>query len=266
MTSPRSAAEYLAEIQSELGTVPLLSEGHSCRRCLGPTHLGYRYCTSCHAVYGQAPDSLRGCCVPMTTALDPSPWYGRLWKYKQTTTTDWIRLAALVSVYYRAQADRLEGLLGGSPTGITIVPSKRGFTFEEQPLRRLLDRVASLRNGIEKLVEHTGMSVPRQKYLPEAFRVVGGVSGRRVLLIEDTWTTGSTAVSTAGALLAAGAESVVVLSLARKVNLDYWTDQHPFLTAMKQPWDPSVWPRDLEEGTAREPRLPTRSSLPAGSG
>lgn len=103
MTSSRSAAEYLAEIQSELGTVPLLSEGHSCSRCLGPTHLGYRYCTSCHSVYGQAPGSLHGRCVPMTTALDPSPWYGRLWKYKQTTTADWTRLAALVSVYHRAK-------------------------------------------------------------------------------------------------------------------------------------------------------------------
>jgi len=196
MTSPRSAAEYLAEIQSELGTVPLLSEGHSCRRCLGPTHLGYRYCTSCHLVYGQAPDSLHGCCVPMTTALNPSPWYGRLWKYKRTTTADWVRLAALVSVYYRTHADRLAALLGGNPTGITIVPSKRGVTFEEQPLRRLLDRVASLRGSLEKLVEHTGMPVPRQKYLPEAFSVVGDVSGRRVLLLEDTWTTGPTSSRT----------------------------------------------------------------------
>lgn len=88
------------------------------------------------------------------------------------------------------------------------------------------------------------MPVPRQKYLPEAFRVVADVSDGRILLIEDTWTTGSTAISTAGALLAAGAESVVVLSLARKVNSDYWSDQHPYLAAMKRPWDPKFWPRD----------------------
>jgi ComF family protein len=57
----------------------------------------------------------------------------------------------------------------------------------------------------------------RRHNVRDAFRVrrVGRVAGRRVLLIDDVFTTGATANAAARALLAAGAAEVGVLTLAR---------------------------------------------------
>lgn len=71
----------------------------------------------------------------------------------------------------------------------------------------------------------------RRDYYPTCFDPgPGEVEGQRVLLIEDSWVTGATAVSAAGALLGRGAESVVILSLARIVDVTFWAGHdHPYL-------------------------------------
>lgn len=42
--------------------------------------------------------------------------------------------------------------------------------------------------------------------------------GKRVLLVEDAWVTGATAVSAAGSLVEAGAAEVLVLPIARIID------------------------------------------------
>jgi hypothetical protein len=53
---------------------------------------------------------------------------------------------------------------------------------------------------------------------PEALVVAEELSGRRVLLLEDTWTTGAHALGAAGALEQAGASVVAVVVLGRLVD------------------------------------------------
>jgi ComF family protein len=55
----------------------------------------------------------------------------------------------------------------------------------------------------------------REANLRAAFRATARASGRDVLLVDDVFTTGATARAAAAALLAAGARSVQVLTLAR---------------------------------------------------
>jgi predicted amidophosphoribosyltransferase len=244
VTPQRSAADYLAEIRPELGGVPHVSEEGVCDRCLGPVGMGFTHCAPCHKLFAQAPHGLRLQVVPVTAAPDPGPWYSRLVRYKTTSTGEWVYLAALAAVYYKEQQDRIAAALGGEPSVITVVPSKRGRPFETQPLRVAMDRVAALRPRLRKIMEHVAnREVARQSYVPDAFRVIAPIDHERILLIEDTWTTGATAISAAGALHNAGARSVLVLPLARKINVDFWSDDHPYLIAMRRGWNPSSWPR-----------------------
>lgn len=57
-------------------------------------------------------------------------------------------------------------------------------------------------------------SVSRRKNLKNAFNVLIDVEGKSILLIDDVWTTGSTAEACAQCLKSAGAKSVTVLALA----------------------------------------------------
>lgn len=86
------------------------------------------------------------------------------------------------------------------------------------------------------------MTRRRRSYQPEVFRV-GGVDGDRIMLVEDTWITGGTALSAAGALLAAGAESVVVTPIAREVNREFRTGQHRYLDYLSGAYDITHWPK-----------------------
>lgn len=244
MTPQRSAADYLADIRPELGGVPHVAEAGVCDRCLGPVAMGFTHCAACHKLFAQAPDDLRRQVVPVTAAPDPGPWYSRLIRYKTTSSNEWVYLAALAAVHYQEHQHRIASALGGEPSVVTVVPSKRGRPFETQPLRVAMHHVAALRPKLMKVIEHVrNREVARQSYVPDAFQVSASVANERVLLIEDTWTTGATAISAAGALYLAGARSVLVLPLARKINVDFWSDDHPYVVAMRRGWNPVSWPR-----------------------
>ncbi|MEV4150201.1 phosphoribosyltransferase [Amycolatopsis sp. NPDC049691] len=55
----------------------------------------------------------------------------------------------------------------------------------------------------------------------EGFSVHGDIHGRRVLLLDDVYTTGSRAQSAASALALAGATVVAILVLARRINPEF---------------------------------------------
>jgi orotate phosphoribosyltransferase len=66
----------------------------------------------------------------------------------------------------------------------------------------------------------------------ERFEVLGDVRGP-VLVIDDTWTTGSRAQSAAAALKVAGATAVVVLVIGRHFDPAY-TGNQAFLNALRR--------------------------------
>ena len=86
----------------------------------------------------------------------------------------------------------------------------------------------------------------RQTYFPEEF-VAGpaSVAGERVLLIDDSWVSGATVVSAAGALAREGAESLAIFVVARVVNgPGQWHHaDHPYFEALEREYDISHWPR-----------------------
>ena len=61
----------------------------------------------------------------------------------------------------------------------------------------------------------------RQRLIPEAFLVSEDLADQRVLLIDDTWVTGTTALSTAIAIKDKGATSLALIPIARMVDRDW---------------------------------------------
>jgi hypothetical protein len=232
-----------------LGSVPPAGRPYVCRFCLGPV-TGYAQCYSCHVLFNQTavPDALRTMVVPMTSVINPSQWYIWLSTYKTYYPERGDVLAALAYEYLQTHAVSIRKWLGSDPTLHTIVPSKRGYTFDTQPLRRALARVPEMRAQLRETLRHdASQRVGRREYNPTAFtRGPASVKGERVLLLEDTWVTGATALSAAGALLDLGAEAVGILPVARMMENAHWPSDHAYIEAMKKPYrayDPFEWPR-----------------------
>lgn len=239
------AQKIFGEHREWYGRVPHETGQHVCPYCLGPVTPTYTECNGCARLFkfGDAPAELRGRVVPMTTVLNPSPWYSALLTYKTTQWAEYAPIvAALAFLWISAHESHIEELLGGAADFITIVPSKKGTSYENQKLRRLLvpfgDRV------VQTLRCANATNYQRQGYDPRIFEPAGeDVRYRRLIVVEDTWTTGSTAVSACGALLDAGAESVVLTPIARMFNGVWVGAEHPYRAHLNGSYDLQFWPR-----------------------
>ena len=155
-------------------------------------------------------------------------------------------LAALATEYIKSHNAKIEHLLGGEGSFTTVVPSTRGVSFEDQPLTKTLQLAHALRDHVRQTLAHvTGETIARGSYRPEGFVPQGeAVEGQRIVLIEDLWVSGATCVSAAGALLSAGAESVVILVLARQIRDNPNFVPAEYREAMGLQYDVTSWPRD----------------------
>jgi len=245
-----TTAEILRTSAGMFGRVLPVASGFACELCLGPV-TDYSRCSSCHRLVSQGlPHELLTRVVPMTSALNPSKWYTWLQTYKTYHPERGDVIASLSHEYMRAHRRPIEAILGGPVSMLTLVPSKKpGFTFSTQPLRKALSRVASLATLLKEVLHHVpGAQIGRSEYRSDAFRRTGiSVVRERIVIIEDTWVTGATALSAAGALYAFGVANVLVLPIARLINSSYWSTDHPYREGMVDgTYDPlasTSWPR-----------------------
>jgi ComF family protein len=203
-----------------------------CRRCLqAPEPLSAEFfCVSCRTPFQNAfPLDYEGRCALCRHGLrgfDAAYCYG---SYEGT-------LRALIHLYKYGKVRTLAKPLGDMLAAalprseafdmVTPVPLhwlrqwQRGFNQSELlaqtiarrcgiPLQRTLKRVRS--TASQAGLSNTG----RRKNVTAAFQCRRDLKGRRVLLIDDVMTTGSTAASCALALKRAGARRVALLTVAR---------------------------------------------------
>lgn len=245
--NPDSVAfdSLLEQWRALIGTIPCCVDC-VCPWCCGPRQPDYLMCPDCAHVFPAAPALLQGRVVPLTSALEESPWHAQLVSYR-TSRSPWPLLGGLVVRFATVHAGRIRELLGGSPTATTVVPSKRGPPVPDQPLYRMLSAAARRESASmpqpQVLLERAA-SPCRHGYSPSAFRVPSGqcVAGSRIVLVEDSWVSGATCLSAAGALLEAGATQVVTLPIARIIRRSVWGDEHPYLEVMREPYNVSRWP------------------------
>jgi hypothetical protein len=181
--------------------------------------------------------------IPIAFAVKGSPHAKRLWQYKSISrpliqvidgastpldadAADWAAradeaaqlLLALVLVFLRdhGRCGWRQAGLAWPPTHLAMVPSARGRPGMH-PLRALIGPYLSCRWA--ELVARTDYHQVRELD-PDRF-LAGPVPGGRILLLDDTWTTGASAQSAAMALRRAGASSIATVVLGRHINPEF---------------------------------------------
>lgn len=243
MTLPRALWEWANDIHN----VPSEDTDGACGFCLGASGAGYQSCYRCAMHWMiQAPDIGDTCdlIVPCTVAVPPSRWYTAMFHYKRQA--GWRRYAGVVAQVLHAWLgshwSEVVGALDGAPTVVSVVPSASAPM--PTPLAHVVMAQPLLKQVSTQAVSYVGESHDwkRRRLSPESFATDSHVvSGKTVLLVEDTWVTGSTALSAAVAVRRAGAAKLALLSIARMANTDYMTDA--YLEAARPPFNPALYPR-----------------------
>jgi len=200
-----------------------------CAVCRGPSGRGIR-CFLCDLHLQCAPGSLADLVVPVAYAVKGGAHATHLWQYKsdragpRAADRAGRRLAALLLGFLRDHggcAGRAAGI--GAPTHLAVVPSARGRPGVH-PLRALIAPQLPGPAGLAPAVPARWAELTAR---PDGQRIrdldpgrffAGPVPGARVLLLDDTWVTGSSAQSAAMALRRAGALAVVTVVLGRHVG------------------------------------------------
>lgn len=228
--------------------VPAEQRPNVCFLCLGAVASAYAQCYNCRKLFQESscPQSLQRRVVPMTIAVNPSSWFWALQTYKTAQFREHgATLGALTHRWLSEHETDIRLLLGGPASYVTVVPSKKAaIAYENQPLRRALSLIAPLASRLRNVLRCTKpMSERLTTYSPQNFEAVDDVAGDRIVLVEDTWIRGATALSAAGALLSAGAASVVITPIARDVKPSFHGEDHPYLSYLTAEYDLTAWPR-----------------------
>lgn len=206
--------------------VPVVPQhASSCRECFGACGLRddgdtWDLCWNCRT-YDGVVDTF----VPITYSIDAG-LESMLHRYKDRDVT-WLRtpLAALLLHFLAVHADCIDEDARGIEVA-TLVPSdnqQRNFNHLESLVRGVFVSDPALAHfdwDLDVIERVLGTSRPgRGELKPAAYAVDHrAVDGAAVLLMDDLWTSGSSAASAAAALKTAGAAHVTVLTLGRQLT------------------------------------------------
>lgn len=105
---------------------------------------------------------------------------------------------------------------------VTTVPSSDAARDERHPLRTIVGQfVEPTLERHERVLRRSTVAVEERGWDPRRFVATRPLAGERVLLIDDTWTTGARAQTAAAAVLEAGAATVAALVIGRFINPGY---------------------------------------------
>lgn len=193
-------------------------------------------CFPCKEVRRKAGSTAANTVFPISYAPDGEQHYHYLKVYKSPLRPSVLalrRLAILYAYFVATHQECLERAAGGTLTHVAAVPSTRSREGVH-PLRKILELVHKSAPYVTATVNEAYGN--DRGYFEDRFQISPFPDDRdppRVLLLEDLWVTGGRAQSMAHALKAAGAASVVLVALGRRVNSGY-EPSRPLLEAAKR--------------------------------
>jgi hypothetical protein len=190
-----------------------------CTVCRGPAQRGYPRCFRCSLHRRCAPGLLADVVVPVSYSIAGTAHARRLREYKSDGPARAGARAALRTLLLVFLRDHGRCLWAGAgmaaPSHVAVVPTGCGRSGVH-PLRALIEPYLAL--PWADLAARGDEPVQGRELLAGRFAVTGAVEGADVLLLDDTWASGSSAQSAALALKLGGARSVVTLILGRYIN------------------------------------------------
>lgn len=203
---------------------------HVCTRCRGAARDGYRLCYQCQTHRGAGVATASRTAF-LTYALQSGQFYTFLRAYKSEQVSPARSRAQVVvsNLLFSALARHLhclERLSGHSLDAWAVVPSIRANATSsyDHALRKLADpMLCSLHPHLQE-VEIEGQPTQKSRRAdPDLYRA--RPCEGHILLLEDTWVSGSHVEAAATALGREGASEVSVLCIARLISPEYRAGQ-----------------------------------------
>jgi predicted amidophosphoribosyltransferase len=194
-----------------------------CSMCRSWRNPQYRLCSNCL----EASDELARPCtrvVPITLYRRPSRLRDWLTYYKQTPEVEHreeyrVNLATVLGRFMRENQPELWDTTGGYSVACVVPSSSRQEL--QHPLRGIVSESDVFGVPVVDLLRRGVGDLGHRILSDRGFVPNGDVSGERVLLVDDVYTTGSRAQSAASALQVAGGSVAAVLVLARRIDPDF---------------------------------------------
>lgn len=216
--------------EASIGLVDL-SDCRTCRICRGPVLPGYALCYQCDQASRVVGGLLADAVAPIAYAVKGEGLARDLWRYKSGA------LGPGEAAERKQAAGRIQEMLADfldehgpavwraarmpdGPSALAVVPSGQGRPGEH-PLLAIAEAALA---RTERPLPVTRLSVRpgvagHGRYVSTGWlRVDGRVSGRDMLLIDDSWVSGASAQSAAAALKLAGAARVATLVIGRHID------------------------------------------------
>lgn len=243
---PRTARELTDPYISTL-TPPPRAGARVCDVCHGPTGTGFVRCLSCNRTTRQVsrPVTL---VVPISLYVVPSQLHHVLRSYKDAPVAATrrelrARVAALLLRFLSRHGDCICAAASSGWGVLTTVPSsrERGGTH---PLEQAIQMAPALRDRHERLLRPGQGGLDHNRASDQGFEVARDVEAERILLVDDTFTSGARIQSAASALQLAGATVVAGVIVGRVIDPTFRQESQAF-------WD-----------AARDERFTFRALLP----
>ena len=231
-TGPKKTlGEWIAEIEPHMVPVAHESSEIACSICHGFRDGPQAVCSSCRLTIGQVTRPLEKV-VPITTTTRYTQMYHILRNYKSEYTADserrlmQVRMSAALTHFLRRH-----GACIGAWDHLVVVPSTR----REPPhaMERVITRSPRLNDSLRSPLEVTGTPPGKRQARDTCYRTTSPVQSDRILLIDDTFTSGASLQSAASRLALDGAEVVGAVVFGRFVNRE-WGDNQQHLEGLEE--------------------------------
>ncbi|MHB8288598.1 MAG: ComF family protein [Acidimicrobiales bacterium] len=211
MTTTDALAGELVPVPSDAPDV--------CPMCRSWRPSGSHYCNNCDQAFRDVSEPCPTV-VPICLYSKPSSMRDRMTFYKDPKEPDHARypneVAAILDRYFFEHGGALADCIGGwdnaclVPSATRLPPHPLELALMGLPASYVPERSALLQR-------HTG-EVDHRKLSNDAYRPVADVSGHRILILDDVYTTGARSQSAASSLALGGAKVAGIVVIARRVN------------------------------------------------